>query len=344
MRVCKKMRRLLLRAYHLWERIVKESKVFPSHYKNFGWKVAFAAWWDGLIPPGKTAKYITTIEEFVDRSVDNVIAEFKEKELDEKGCLTIRHTPKKDLTKIPVWCCWWQGEESMPELVKMCDKRLKQVIPKDIAELHRITLDNYQEYVDIPAHILEEFEQKKITMTTLSDILRFQLLSNYGGFWIDSTVYISEKIPDEFFQKRYFSQKMKNVKDWQREACKGRWCGFLMAGPAHHIIFEYMNAAFATWWEKYDDIADYVLIDYLLLTGYKYIPAIREAVDQVLPNNEYVFRMYGLLNQPFTEELYCNLTNDTIFHKLTYKMDLRKKTEAGDDTLYKVLLNKVGMR
>lgn len=43
---------------------------------------------DGLIPLGKTEKYITIIEVFVDHSMEDVIERFKEKELDEKGCLT----------------------------------------------------------------------------------------------------------------------------------------------------------------------------------------------------------------------------------------------------------------
>lgn len=77
---------------------------------------------------------------------------------------------------MPIWCCWWQGVESMPEIVKMCHTRLKQVIPKDKTELHIITFDNYKDYVDIPEHILEKFNKGIVTMTTMSDVLRFCLL------------------------------------------------------------------------------------------------------------------------------------------------------------------------
>ncbi len=66
----------------------------------------------------------------------------------------------------------------MPELVKMCFQRLKDTLPDDITELHLITFDNYKDYVTFPDHIEQKFKEKKITMTTLSDILRFCLLVN----------------------------------------------------------------------------------------------------------------------------------------------------------------------
>ena len=52
-------------------------------------------------------------------------------------------------------------------------QRLKDTLPADITELHLITFDNYKDYVTFPVHIEQKFKEKKITMTTLSDILRF---------------------------------------------------------------------------------------------------------------------------------------------------------------------------
>ena len=95
----------------------------------------------------------------------------------------------------------------MPELVKMCFKRLKDTLPADITELHLITFDNYKDYVTFPAHIEQKFKEKKITMTTLSDILRFCLLSEYGGFWIDATVFFTGEFPKEFLKNHSIHRK-----------------------------------------------------------------------------------------------------------------------------------------
>lgn len=230
----------------------------------------------------------------------------------------------------------------MPELVKMCQARLKQVLPGDRAELHLITLDNFRQYVDLPAHILEKFEKKIITMTTMSDVLRFALLKKYGGYWLDATVFFTGAIPEEYFSGNFYCQKMAgNTAYSQREACRSNWCGFSMAGPKESIVFRYMCDAFSHWWENFDTIIDYVLIDYLLWSGFKKIPTIHRIIDAVPDNNEDIFEMYQVLNQPYSPELMERLTKRNVMHKLTYKMDLYRQTSDGRLTLFGYLWNQV---
>ena len=243
---------------------------------------------------------------------------------------------------MPIWCCWWQGVESMPEIVKMCHTRLKQVIPKDKTELHIITFDNYKDYVDIPEHILEKFNKGIVTMTTMSDVLRFCLLERYGGYWLDATVFFTDDIPEEYFTRDFYCQKMTNkTENVAREACKCNWCGFSMHGEKDNILFRYMVDAFSHWWSKYDSIIDYVLIDYMLMSGYKHIPAITKIIDTVENNNEDIFELYKYLNEPYSDKLLKRFTDKNVMHKLTYKMELKKKTDDGKLTLYGHLLNEV---
>lgn len=329
-----KLSRLFQRAYHLGERIVREARALPGRWRVFGAKVALETFWDGLIPPGKSPRYIHIIEDYVDGAMRNLVEDYKIRQ-DES-------LPSAAGQRIPIWCCWWQGEEQMPELVKMCHARLKQVIPADKAELHLITLDNYRDYVELPAHIIDKFNRKIITMTTMSDILRFALLEKYGGYWLDATVFFTGQIPEEYFSGGFHCQRMaSDQKKVEREACRGNWCGFSMAGPRNSIVFRFMNEAFSRWWANYDTIIDYVLIDYLLWTGFKSVPAIREIIDRVPDNNEDIFAMYQVLNQPYTPELMERLTKRNVMHKLTYKMDLRRETPEGEQTLYGYLWDQV---
>lgn len=328
------MKRFFQRAYHLLERIIRETKRFPKMYKAFGWKIAKAAFIDGLIPPGKSEKYIACIQSYVDRNLDEILKDYQKIDFQQKKPLLTEGKTK-------IWCCWWQGEESMPELVKMCHTRLKQVIPSDKAELHLITLKNYKSYVDIPIHILQKFEEGTITMTTMSDVLRFHLLERYGGYWLDATVFFTGSIPQEYFENKFYCQRMTLSKQAKREACKCNWCGFSMAGNKENVIFKYMKDAFTKWWEDHDAIIDYVLIDYLLMAAYQHVPQIKETINQVPNNNEDIFEMYQYLNHPYSEELYEQLTKKNVMHKLTYKMNLEKMTEDGQMTLYGYLLSDV---
>lgn len=330
------MKRFCQRAYHFLERVLNESKNFSKNLKYFGFPAAKAIFIDGLFPPGKSEKYITSIESFLDEAMGNFVKNYK---IDEDWQKKSPKYPKSD--KVPVWVCWWQGEESMPELVKMCFQRLKQTLPKDTTQLNLITFDNYKEYVMFPDHIEQKLKEKKITMTTLSDILRFCLLSEYGGFWMDATVFFTGDFPREFLEKPFYSQKMYGLEICRREACKGRWCGFFMAGYAHNPIFEFGRDAFFEWWKKFDDIVDYVLIDYFILLGYKNFQQIRNLIDDVPNNNLDIFEMYQVLDAPYSKALYDDLTKQNIIHKLTYKIDLKKGTADGQETLYAHLLRDV---
>ena len=320
------VKRFFQRAYHFLERIYNEGKRFPNRISDYGWNVAYVSFIDGLIPPGKSLKYIKVISSYVNNEMSGLIKKYN----------LLKDNNEMDVVReevTPIWCCWWQGVEQMPEIVKLCHERLKQVIPKE-AELHIITLDNYKKYVDIDANIIKKYNDGIITMTTMSDVLRFALLNKYGGYWLDATVFFTGDIPKEYFKSSFYCQRMVGTEASIREACRGNWCGFSMAGNKGNIVFRYMEEAFIEWWKKYDSIVDYVLIDYLLLSGYDNVSKIKEVIDTVPNNNEDIFEFYKQLNKPYTKELYDELTKNNVMHKLTYKMDLTKETDDGQMTLY----------
>lgn len=328
------MKRLLLRGWHLLYRIIGGVKQFPKHKNSFGFHIAWIIFIDGLIPPGKSQNYINKIEKFVSDYLRPLVEKYQNDAYLPHKMIEI------SFDKVPVWCCWWQGEDKMPELVKMCNDRLRQVLP-DEAEIHMITEKNYKEYVELPDYIIQKFKTGKMSITALSDVLRVALLSEYGGFWIDSTVFVSGAFPKEFISRDFYTQRMYDPEKWSREACKGRWCGFMIAGSQQNIIFRFLKDAFYQWWKDYDCVIDYVILDYFLLAAYHGIPIVRKIIDNVPNNNTNVFEMYKVLHYPYSKQLLKELTEGTVMHKLTYKTNLCKKTDKGEDTLYAYLLDSV---
>lgn len=328
------MNRILQRAYHFLQRIIRGLKYIPQNIRNYGIRLAAIIYIDSLIPPGKSAQYISAVEQYVDRFTEELVEQYSQ------GNYTPEQGMVSSFDKVPVWCCWWQGEDSMPEIVAMCHKRLRDALP-EYAEIHLLTEKNYSDYISLPDHILERVSKGQMSITALSDILRVTLLARYGGFWIDSTVFVSGEFPEEFLMWNYYSQKMFDPVKWCHEACKGRWCGFMMAGSRNNIIFRYIRDAYYLWWKKHDCVIDYVILDYFLLSAYKKIPVIKEMIDRVPDNNTDVFEMYRVLHLPYTDELYQKLTEKTAMHKLTYKIDLIKTTDDGEETLYGHLLKEV---
>ena len=60
----------------------------------------------------------------------------------------------------PVWICWWQGEESMPDIVKACYRSV--LMHADRHPVRLITEHNYRDYVTIPTFILEKQQKREI--------------------------------------------------------------------------------------------------------------------------------------------------------------------------------------
>lgn len=329
------MKKIGLRIYHFYMRIYKGVKYFPQKCRNFGFKVACISFVDSLFPPEKKPIYIQTVENYVDKFTKNLVEKFDENALD-----TIKNQNKKSDSLWNVWCCWWQGEEMMPELVKLCNQQLKKMISNQNVKLNILTLDNYKEFVTISQDIIDKFEENKITMTEMSDILRVNLLYEYGGLWLDSTVFLTKPLDKHFISSIFYSQRMYDPDKWKYEACKGRWSGFIVSGCQYNPIFKYLNDCFIEWWRMYDCVIDYVIYDYFLLSLYKSKDSVKNIIDSMENNNEDVFEMYKHLNDIYSLELWDKLNKTTSMHKLTYKISLYKQIN-GYKTLYGHLVENI---
>jgi len=106
-----------------------------------------------------------------------------------------------------LFTCWWQGEEEAPDLIRACIRSQKRNIPKEIRHVV-ISKYNYGEYIDIPDFVLQKVESGKISLTTLSDIIRVSLLYKWGGGWIDSTVLLTHMIDVNIFNYPFYTRNI----------------------------------------------------------------------------------------------------------------------------------------
>jgi hypothetical protein len=293
--------------------------------REFGGKVARLRFWDVLIPRGKSKAYIEGLSAFICRDLEQVTARYANGDWE-------RPKPKKTLEKLPVWVCWWQGEEAMPPIVKACVERLRRSLP-DTAELKLITWDNYADYCDIPAHILEKHAEGIIGPAHLSDVLRFSLLSRYGGAWVDATVYVTGAFPEKLLTESFYTQRFESWDCCPQEACRGKWCGFFFGGKAESPVFSFMYEALCRYWSRFDKAVDYVFFDYILWAGYCGVPEIRRLIDAVPANNEHIWLMAKELNAIYDPAVFDELQDKNDFYKLSYKGDLQEQIQ-GQKTVY----------
>ena len=76
------------------------------------------------------------------------------------------------------------------------------------------------------------------------------------------------------------------------------------------------------------------------MTGYSHLPMIKEVIDQVEPNNENMWLMANVLNDPYDDSFYAELMRKNGFYKLSYKGNYVETLHNGNKTIYGFIVGK----
>lgn len=240
-----------------------------------------------------------------------------------------------------VWSMWWQGEENVPETVKLCLASIRKH-----CNSHKfiiITKDNYQEYLDLPEHIISKVNAGYISLTHLSDIIRVNLLATYGGLWIDSTLFVANDLSDEIFETEYYTIKYIQAK-WNIAVPKCSWTGFFFASRDRNSLFpSFMSEMFSEYWKTHKTLIDYFLIDHCISIAFNTFQEFHEAWSKIPYNNPEWFCLPFGEGEEWNAEMYSDLISSTTVFKTTYKAQYDKKTIDGKQTFYGHLLAEYGI-
>lgn len=229
----------------------------------------------------------------------------------------------------PVWICWWQGKEAMPDIAKACYNSV--LMHADSHPVILITEKNYRDYVTLPAFIVEKQQNGEIDLTHFSDILRMMLLRQYGGIWMDSTVLLPAKSLNEFISpsSKFWSCHHLPI---YNNILRGGWTSFFLACGKGNPLPAFIADMHLSYWKVHRKLVDYLLLDYTFAIGRAHIPAIHQMIEEVPIT---VMGPLGkCLNQEYTEEKWNEFCTNYDFHKLTYKIPLSLQTPEGKKTFY----------
>ena len=229
-----------------------------------------------------------------------------------------------------VWICWWQGLENAPEIVKKCFNSVKKYAQNKQVIL--ITKENYNQYIEIPEYIEEKRDEGKISITHFSDILRVNLLSKYGGVWLDATCFLTSNIFDDL-NGDFYSVKLPYNKE-EKCVSQGKWCVFFMYGKKNNILFNFVRDFYNVYWKEEDSVIDYFLMDYIISIAYDNIDEIKYMIDKVPENNFLIHNLKEKLNEEFDEKEYNELIKINKIHKLAHERKYIKELNNGKETFY----------
>ncbi len=100
-----------------------------------------------------------------------------------------------------IFTLWLQGEENAPALVKACYRSVRRHCKQELVVLDEKTVFDY---ITLPDVIMKKRRAGKISHAHFADICRVELLYNHGGYWLDSTGFVTEAIPDWIADEDFF--------------------------------------------------------------------------------------------------------------------------------------------
>lgn len=239
-----------------------------------------------------------------------------------------------------IWVFWLQGEENATEAVRMCIESMKKN-----ANGHKvIVLDakNYSEYITLPEHILEKYKKGIISNTHLSDVIRVNILCEYGGLWLDASVYVKEPIPEKVFQYAFFSKRHESPH--KHLGPETQWIVGIMGGKPNLLYFLFARDCFEKYWKEHNATIDYFLFDYITDLFYTEFDEFKEQIRELDSRVNCNFYNVGShMNEKYSKEAFERLTENTFLIKIPYKKELKRKDDNGNDTIYGYMLKMVEM-
>ncbi len=226
------------------------------------------------------------------------------------------------------WSMWWQGEEQAPEIVKACLRSQRSRLPPEV-EYTVITEENYEKYVRVPRYIMEKVARGDISRTHLSDIIRWMLLYQYGGLWMDATILLVKPVKEEIFDYPIYTLA------GQMDYCGTdmMWTIPFMAAKPGEKLFHFLTCGFFDHLKEHDTVmeVDYLMSDYMIGIAYNTYPDVREkmrAIPQVRAKR--VFKN-TLLIEPYDAERFQAYMREADWLKMTwYKHDGAKEKQVED--------------
>lgn len=257
------------------------------------------------------------------------------KDIEYIGCEKTRN----DIDDQNIWVLWLQGEENMPEIVSLCYKQIK--INSNGHKVILLTYNNLNLYLKISSNILNKVG-KSISYAAFSDYIRFNLLSLYGGLWIDSTYFIVNPLDKNIFKREFWSihKPYPTPRDSNYSIIsKSKWTGNLMYTSKDCDYIRLCRNLFCNYWNYYNKSFDYFLIDDCIWYIYNSYEKFKELIDSLPITNKYSLSVEKKFNLEWNEKQWNNWINSTQFFKLTYKGKFIKQ-KNGHLTNYGFLLKK----
>jgi len=265
------------------------------------------------------------VKNYIYRKYKSII--FKYKESSDKGNDNLQIE-----NRCNIYVFWYQGYESAPEIIKTCIDRLLYIYNDRVIIINK---DNFKDYADIPKRILELLDQKVISFTNFSDLLRLSVLRKNGGIWIDAGIYSLKPFDLDMYIYPFYTIKHGLFSDWH--VCKGLWTIGLFCSGKNNTIINYLYDVLTACILDHKTFLDYLMFDSVLALGYENIQSIQEMINKVPINNCRFFELDKKINETYNELKFKMIVKGDSLFRIGWKQQFYKMN-GEEITNYEYLL------
>lgn len=213
-----------------------------------------------------------------------------------------------------VWICWFQGEENAPDLVKACIASVRRTMPAK--KIVVITENNIKDYINLPDFIIEKWQRGIINQAHFSDLLRLRLLNTYGGLWVDSTIYVSNEVDEDFWRQKLFC--FKEVSLFTAEELPIRASNWLIYVEKRSNIIKLTEELLLEYWKQEKYATNYHIFHLFFSMASKRFQNEWDQIPTFSNVNNHLLQFE--LEQDFNPKRFEALTRLTPFHKLNHRI------------------------
>ena len=216
-----------------------------------------------------------------------------------------------------IFTLWLQGEEQAPDIVKSCFASIRKHCTQPLVILDGKSIFDW---ITLPETIVEKYRAGKIKPAHFADICRVELLHTYGGYWLDSTCYVSGPIPAWITEHDFFvfmaGEKVHGNYSFIQNC-------FIRARKGSYLL-EAWRAMILDYWLHEDRRVDYFQHQVMFRTLVTYNAAAAELFGEMTRLDQYPTHLYlyEYKNLPYDEKVLLKAAEEGFFYQKTSYRDL----------------------
>lgn len=213
-----------------------------------------------------------------------------------------------------IWTLWLQGYDQAPPIVKACIDSIEKY--SNGREVIILDETNMFDYVQLPEHIMKKYKKGYITKTHFSDILRCALLDEYGGTWMDATLYCSGNFDIFTKDEVMFFQKLRNENEYIMSSY------FMHVNRPNNYMIKMLKECEYNYWKKNNKLKDYFLLHLFFTALTEEDKEFREMWEAMPMHISWLSQLLIQdVAKPNNESRVAYILSLSPIHKLTYKLD-----------------------